>query len=90
MGSVRYTPFTRAHKWSFWDGQYLILAIFGIFCLSIIEHPGPLVKTLISTLLILSLILPITRQFFLPFLPIASWLVLFYSCRYVIAGLIPF
>jgi hypothetical protein len=28
--------------------------------------------------------MPITRQFFLPFLPIASWLVLYWSCRYVI------
>lgn len=74
----------RAHRWSFWDGQYLLLAILGIFSLSVIEHPGLLVKTLISTLLLLSLIFPITRQFFLPFFPIASWLVLFYSSRYVV------
>lgn len=73
----------RAHRWSLWDGQYLLLAVLGIFSLFVIEHPGPLVKTLISALLMLSLIFPITRQFFLPFFPIASWLVLFYSSRYV-------
>lgn len=74
----------QAHRWSLWDGQYLLLAILGIFSLSVIEQPGVLVKTLISTLLMLSLIFPITRQFFLPFFPIVSWLVLFYSSRYVI------
>ena len=73
----------RAHRWSYWDGQYLFLVILGIFCLSIIETPGAIIKTLISTLLITSLILPITRQFFLPFLPIVGWLVLFYACRQV-------
>jgi hypothetical protein len=31
--------------------------------------------------LLLSLVLPITRQFFLPFLPIAAWLIFFYACR---------
>jgi hypothetical protein len=74
----------RAHRWSIYDGQYLILIILGIFCLSVIEYPGAFVKTSIATLLMASLLMPITRQFFLPFLPIASWLVLFYSCRYVI------
>ncbi len=71
----------RRHRWSFYDGQYLVLAVLGIFSLCIIESPGPLVKTVIATLLMTSLIIPLTRQFFLPFLPIISWLVLFYACR---------
>ncbi|KAF8458223.1 hypothetical protein BDZ91DRAFT_666153 [Kalaharituber pfeilii] len=73
----------RSHRWSLYDGQYLILIIIGIFCLSIIEFPGPLIKTAIATLLMVSLLLPITRQFFLPFLPIVAWLVLFYACRFI-------
>lgn len=72
----------RSHRWSFYDGQYLVLLILGIFSLCVIETPGALAKTTVSTLLIISLILPISRQFFLPFLPIASWLVLFYAARY--------
>lgn len=44
-----------------------------------------MLKTLIATALMISLILPITRQFFLPFLPIGAWLVLWYSCKYVIS-----
>jgi hypothetical protein len=73
----------KAHRWSFYDGQYLFLAIIGVFSLCVIESPGPLVKTGIATLLLTSLIIPLTRQFFLPFLSIASWLILFYACRSV-------
>lgn len=37
----------------------------------------------VATLIGTSLILPITRQFFLPFMPIAAYLIWFYSARYV-------
>lgn len=70
----------QSHRWTLYDGQYLILAILGVFSLCIIEDPGPLVKTAIASLLLTSLTLPITRQFFLPFLPIAAWLIFFYAC----------
>ncbi|KAI5806127.1 hypothetical protein EDC01DRAFT_609684 [Geopyxis carbonaria] len=73
----------RAHRWSIWDAQYLVLIILGIFSLSVIEEPGALFKTAVATLLMISLLMPITRQFFLPFLPIASWLVLYYGCRFI-------
>lgn len=70
----------RTHQWSYYDAQYLLLAILGIFSLCVIQHPGPFVKTVVATLLMLVLLLPITRQFFLPFLPIAAWLIFFYAC----------
>lgn len=79
----------RAHRWSIYDAQYIFLVVLGIFCLCIIEEPGALVKTAIATLLIVSLLLPVTRQFTLPFLPIASYLVLFYSCRFVMICTLP-
>ena len=69
------------HRWTLYDFQYLGLIILGIFSLSVISVPGPLTKTALATLLLISLLLPITRQFFLPFLPIAAWLVFFYSCQ---------
>jgi hypothetical protein len=28
-----------------------------------------------------ALVIPVTSQFFLPFLPVIGWLVLFYSCK---------
>lgn len=74
----------RKHRWSYHDAQYLLLTILGVFALSIIERPGPLVKTAVATLLLTSLVIPITRQFFLPFLPIATWLIFFYSCQSVL------
>ena len=71
----------RLHQWSFYDGQYLLLAVLGIFALSIIESPGPVTKTFVAALLMTSLVLPITRQFFLPLLPILAWLTFWYSCQ---------
>jgi hypothetical protein len=35
----------RTHRWSFYDVQYLILLILGIFSLCIIEKSGPIFKT---------------------------------------------
>ena len=63
------------------DGHYIFLSIIGIFALSVIESPGPIVKTLLATLLITGLVIPITRQFLLPALPVITWAVLFYSAR---------
>lgn len=71
------------HKWTWHDGQWVILAFLGTFSLCIIESPGPLAKMAVATLIGTSLILPITRQFFLPFMPIAAYLIWFYSARYV-------
>jgi hypothetical protein len=72
----------RAHRWSYYDGQYLFLIILGIFSLSISQAPGPLMKTGAASLLMLALLMPVTRQFFLPFLPILTWLVFFFNARY--------
>ena len=73
----------RHHRWSYYDGQYLILIILGIFSLSISQAPGPMMKTGAASLLMLALLIPVTRQFFLPFLPILTWLVFFFNARYV-------
>ncbi len=72
----------RAHRWSVYDGQYLILIIIAIFSLSVSQAPGPLMKTGAASLFILALLMPITRQFFLPALPIFTWLLFFFNARY--------
>jgi hypothetical protein len=71
----------RRYKWSVYDCQYLLFLVLGIFALSISPSPGPLVKTGVVLLLTAALIVPATNQFFLPFLPILTWLVFFFSCR---------
>lgn len=68
------------HRWSYYDGQYLLLLVIAIYSLCMIPSLGPLVKTVISALFLTALILPITRQFFLPFTPIAGWLILYDAC----------
>jgi len=73
----------RHHRWSYYDGHYLILIILAIFSLSISQAPGPLMKTGAAALLMLALLMPITRQFFLPALPIFTWLLFFFNARYV-------
>ena len=59
------------------------MAIVGIFALCVIQSPGPFTKTMIVAVLMASLIIPLTRQFFLPFVPIAVYLLLFYSCQFI-------
>lgn len=71
----------QAHRWTIYDGQYLVLVVLGIFSLCIIQSPGPLAKTIVALGLISSLLMPITCQFFLPFLPPICWLVFFYACQ---------
>lgn len=78
------------HKWTWHDGQWLILAFLGTFSLCIMESPGPMVKMAVTTLIGLSLLLPITRQFFLPFMPIAAYLIWFYSARFVSSDYLSF
>ena len=70
----------RAYKWSIYDFQYLVLLTLGIFALSISPSPAFL-KTGAVTLLIAALLVPVTNQFFFPFLPILTWLIFFFSCR---------
>ena len=71
----------KAHKWSIYDAQYLFLIALGIFTLSISPSPSPLLKTGAVALLVAALLVPVTSQFFFPFLPILTWLVFFFSCR---------
>lgn len=71
----------RAHKWTFYDLQYLIPMVLIVFSLSISPTPGVLQKIAMVAGYVLLLLIPVTRQFFLPFLPIGTWLLFFFSCR---------
>lgn len=71
----------KAHQWSLYDLQYLIPMVLILFSLSISPAPGLLQKFAMVAGYILLLLVPVTRQFFLPFLPIGTWLLFFFSCR---------
>lgn len=71
----------RVHKWSVYDSKYLLLVIITVFCLSVSQAPGPMMKTGAASLLIMALLIPVTRQFFLPALPILTWVLFFFNAR---------
>jgi hypothetical protein len=71
----------RQHRWSLYDANYLLLILLALFSLCISPAPGPLEKTGAVVAFMGLLLMPATSQFFLPFLPIATWLLFFFSCR---------
>ncbi|KAI1479672.1 PAP2-domain-containing protein [Daldinia eschscholtzii] len=73
----------RTRKWSVFDVQYVGLAGFTIFSLWIIDPPAPIIKTLAALGYLLLLFMPITRQFFLPSWPIWTYLLYFFSSRFI-------
>ncbi|ODQ56351.1 PAP2-domain-containing protein [Saitoella complicata NRRL Y-17804] len=77
------------HEYTIWDLQYVLLACLGVFSLCMIQKFGILFKLFVVTALGTALLIPITSQFFFPFLPIASWLVLFYACSFIPAAYRP-
>ncbi|KAK9454683.1 PAP2 superfamily-domain-containing protein [Dipodascopsis uninucleata] len=71
------------HELRFSDGEYGVLFAIVLFCAIVDTEPGWLMKCLMFSGIILALLIPLTSQFFLPFLPILTWLLLFYSCRFI-------
>ncbi|KAI2777644.1 PAP2-domain-containing protein [Daldinia loculata] len=73
----------RTRKWSVFDVQYLGLAGFTIFSLWIIDPSAPIIKTLAALGYLSLLFMPVTRQFFLPSWPIWTYLLYFFSSRFI-------
>ncbi|KAG9294849.1 hypothetical protein G9A89_008541 [Geosiphon pyriformis] len=71
------------HKWTIYDTQYIFLFCLNSFLFYIITSPGLIIRVIILLLFATGLYFPKPRAFLLPFLPIATWLVLFYSCRFI-------
>ncbi|KAF9173797.1 Aureobasidin resistance protein Aur1 [Mortierella sp. AD011] len=70
------------HHYTLYDLQYVFLFILFSFCYYIMEKPVWF-KLPIALGAIGLLIPKKTRQFMLPFLAIAAWLILFYCCRFI-------
>ncbi|KAK7205539.1 hypothetical protein BZA70DRAFT_278353 [Myxozyma melibiosi] len=73
----------RAHNWVATDIQYAFLFFIGLFSLLVAEDPPIAVKVVVSVLLFIGLLIPITSQFLLPALPVFAWLLLFTSATYI-------
>ena len=72
------------HQWSAYDLQYLLLLGIAIFSLSLAEMPLALKLGLCGLVTVLFL-LPITNQFFWPGAAIWTYLLYFFTSRYVLA-----
>jgi inositol phosphorylceramide synthase catalytic subunit len=72
----------RQRKWKLIDAQYLVMAILVLSSLCI-SPPAFILKTIAVIGALALLAMPATGQFFFPALPIWTWLVYFFSSRYV-------
>lgn len=70
------------HHYTVYDLQYVFLFVVFAFCYWIMEKPVWF-KLPIALTSIALLIPRRTRQFMLPFLAVAAWLLLFYCCRFI-------
>lgn len=70
----------RTRKWSLWDLQHVVTFGFILFSLAILPS-APFIKTGVLAVLVLLLLMPITQQFFLPSLPIWTYLLYFFASR---------
>jgi len=72
----------KQHRYSLFDLQYVFLFVLFSFCYYIMDKP--IWFKLPIALFATGLLIPKkTRQFMLPFLAIAAWLILFYCCRFI-------
>jgi len=70
------------HQWSLYDAQHIFTMMLLVFSFAIAPMP-PLVELGIVAGYSVLLLVPVTRQFFLPSLPIWTYLLYFFSSRYV-------
>lgn len=70
----------RRHKWAVTDIQHLVTVSFLLFSFSIVPIPV-LVKLAVMLCYSLLVLMPATRQFFFPSLPIWAYLFYFFSSR---------
>lgn len=78
----------RRHKWRRLDLHYAFLAFLLTFAFCIAEA-NLLYKVLFAALLGTLLLIPVLSQFFFPFLPVATWLIFFFSARFIPAAYRP-
>ncbi|KAK3689884.1 hypothetical protein B0T22DRAFT_181470 [Podospora appendiculata] len=72
----------RHRKWRIYDLQHLVVFALIMFSLFIIP-PAPFIKAGVLVVVALLLLMPITQQFFLPSLPIWTYLFYFFSSRFI-------
>ncbi|KAF5350139.1 hypothetical protein D9756_009096 [Leucocoprinus leucothites] len=73
----------RSHSFVLSDCLYIFQAALATFWFTVMQLPGFPIKLIIPTLWIIALLVPLTSQFFVPATPIFSYLLSFYSSRFI-------
>ncbi|KAF9442469.1 PAP2-domain-containing protein [Macrolepiota fuliginosa MF-IS2] len=73
----------RNHNFVLSDCMFIFHALLATFWFTVMEHPGFPIKLLLPILWIIALLIPLTSQFFIPATPIFTYLLSFYSARFV-------
>ena len=73
----------KKHNFTLADTVYLFHIFLATFWLAIMQAPGFPLKLLIPLLYSILLLVPLTCQFFLPAAPVLSWVLAFYSNRFI-------
>ncbi|GAA95659.1 uncharacterized protein L969DRAFT_315445 [Mixia osmundae IAM 14324] len=74
----------KAHRWTWQqEGHYALLLLLAIINLSYAESPTLLFKILMVAAYVTAALVPLTSQFVLPASIIFSWLLLFWSSKYI-------
>ncbi|ETW76678.1 hypothetical protein HETIRDRAFT_460872 [Heterobasidion irregulare TC 32-1] len=71
------------HSWSYSDLVYAFHIVLATFWITIMQFPAFPLKLGIPVLYAVLLLIPLTSQFFFRFIPIAAWLLTFYSSRFI-------
>lgn len=73
----------RKHEWQLRDLQYAVAVPALIFSVIVMQNPPFYIRFAVATLYILGILIPITSQFWLPALPVLTWLLLFASSSFI-------
>lgn len=73
----------RAHQWQRSDLIYVLHVVNAFFWTALMQTPQFPFKLLIPAVWVIALLVPFTSQFFLPATPVLSWLITYYSSRYI-------
>ncbi|KDR72972.1 hypothetical protein GALMADRAFT_252341 [Galerina marginata CBS 339.88] len=73
----------RAHQFTLGDSIYLFHIANAAFWLTLMQEPGYPIKLAIPILYTIALLVPFTSQFFVPATPVFTWILSWYSSRFM-------
>lgn len=72
-----------SRPWSLYDLQYVFMATFWIIDFSFVRSPPLIFWIFLMILLLTGTAVPYVRRFIIPFLPIFTWLITYYTCQFI-------